>query len=160
VTISHHGSYSCTMSSRATCARLHLEAGRFPLDGSSKGLGTGAITARRTRSGRSLLADPLWVDRGRFGTGSGRHHKRAGLACFRMVSTIRSELKRNTTLPAAHTAGINIVLYARAKPPRSLATITICDCSSNQAFAVVGSRSGDNAIVFRRSISQTIVPYR
>ena len=33
-------------------------AGQFPLDGSSKGWVTGAITARRSRSGRSLL-DPM-----------------------------------------------------------------------------------------------------
>ncbi|TAU57322.1 hypothetical protein ELI46_39950 [Rhizobium ruizarguesonis] len=35
----------------------------------------GAITATRSGSGRSLLADPLWVDRGRSGTGPGRHHR-------------------------------------------------------------------------------------
>lgn len=50
-------------------------AGQFPLDGSSQGPGTGAITAKRSQSGRSLLADPLWVDRGRSGTGPGRHPK-------------------------------------------------------------------------------------
>jgi hypothetical protein len=33
-------------------------SGPIPLDGSSKGPTTGAITARRSRSGRSLLADP------------------------------------------------------------------------------------------------------
>lgn len=45
-------------------------------------------------------------------------------------------------------------------PPRSRATISMCGCSTSQAFAVEGSRSGNNAIVFRRSRSQMIVPYR
>jgi len=40
-----------------------------------KARGPGAITATRSGSGRSLLADPLWVDRGRSETGPGRHHK-------------------------------------------------------------------------------------
>src|SRR5690606_33937501 len=44
-----------------------------------KGLAPGAITAQAKTSGRSLLADPSWVDRGRSGAGPGRHHKRAEL---------------------------------------------------------------------------------
>jgi len=49
-----------------------------------KARGPGAITATRSGSGRSLLADPSRVDRGRSGSGPGRHQKRAGLACFRL----------------------------------------------------------------------------
>lgn len=55
-------------------------------------LGRARSPRGRSPSGRSVAADPLRVDRGRSGPGSGRHHKRAGLACFRMVSTSRERI--------------------------------------------------------------------
>ncbi len=62
--------------------RLHRERAN-PARWLQKGLGPGAITATAQPSGRSLLADPTRVDRGKSGPGPGRHHKRAELVCCR-----------------------------------------------------------------------------
>lgn len=64
--------------------RLHPRAGQFPLDGSSKGRCRSRSPRRRQPQRRhARVADPLRVDRGRSGTGPGRHRIRAGLRCSR-----------------------------------------------------------------------------
>ncbi|OYR32660.1 hypothetical protein CES86_5653 [Brucella lupini] len=54
-------------------------SGPIPARWLQKGLIPGAITAQAQPSGRSSLADPSRVDRGRSGVGPGRHQERAGL---------------------------------------------------------------------------------
>ena len=54
--------------------RCSIGSGPIPADGSSKEQGRSRSPRRRRRSGGSLLADPLRVDRRRSGPGPGRHH--------------------------------------------------------------------------------------
>lgn len=56
-----------------------MERGRSPLDGSVSVLNRPRSPRRRSRSGRSLLADPLWVDRGRPGGGPGKPSMKSGV---------------------------------------------------------------------------------
>ncbi|AGS25203.1 hypothetical protein REMIM1_PE00112 (plasmid) [Rhizobium etli bv. mimosae str. Mim1] len=51
-----------------------------------------------------MLADPLRVDRGRSGTGPGRHHKRAGLGCFEECLTPRTHGRSLATAAYDHAA--------------------------------------------------------
>lgn len=87
-----------------------MGAGQFPLDGSKKARGRARSPRRRSQSGRSLLADPSRVDRGRSGSGPGRHHKRAGLVCsppIRLLIPRSRSYGHPTTEPASLERGFD-----------------------------------------------------
>lgn len=78
--------------------RCSIGSGPIPADGSSKEQGRSRSPRRRRRSGGSLLADPLRVDRRRSGPGPGRHHKKrdwsASGAAIRRHTIFGLELER------------------------------------------------------------------
>lgn len=59
----------------------------------------------RSLSGPSLRTDPLRVDRGRSGLGPGRHHKRAGLVCFRPGELAEGATYWVAAVPIQHDRG-------------------------------------------------------
>ncbi|AVA24402.1 hypothetical protein NXC24_PB00477 (plasmid) [Rhizobium sp. NXC24] len=69
-------------------------AGQFPLDGSSEGRGGGRSPRREAEAAAACLADPLRVDRGRSGTGPGRHQQKAGLDWLESASRGDARLHR------------------------------------------------------------------